>query len=364
MPKVFLFAGEPSGDAHGAALVKALKTHHSKLEVIAWGGDKMEAAGARILLHINRLSFMGFVEVLLHLPQIRRNFNQAKADLQRERPDAVIFIDFPGFNLRLAKTVKTMGITCHYYIAPQAWAWNQSRVKQIRDRIDHLHCILPFEVDFFEKHGIPARFVGNPVAEHVNQFEFQLLPPSNKPLIAVLPGSRRSEVSRIMPAINALAELCPKWQFAVATVPWLPVQLYKANSKINLVADNTFNLVRSAAAAVVTSGTATLETALIGTPQVVVYKADALSVAIARRLVKVPFISLVNLVAGRAVVTELIQHQVQPKIIADELEKLLNDTQNRQQHLTDYRTLHEALGTKKPSQLVAKSVLKSLGIET
>lgn len=364
MPRIFIIAGEPSGDLHGANLVKALKQQSADVAVQAWGGDKMRDAGAKVVKHVDELAFMGFVEVVSNLPQILRNFKTCQQQIEAFQPDLVVLIDYPGFNLRLAKKIQKLKVPIAYYIAPQAWAWKESRVKHIKAFVDHLFVILPFEAEFFQKHGIAAEYVGHPLLDEINahheqraaQPEFK----SSSKVIAVLPGSREQEVKKMAPLIRHLAKAFPTHQITVSRVPWLNKSLYSAfeNENVKIFDGNTYDLLHAADAAVVTSGTATLETALFNTPQVVVYRANALSIAIARLLVKIKYISLVNLIMDRPVVKELIQAEATADNVVEALSKIVEGGERRTQMLDDYQKLRTKLGGGGASNLVASQLLK------
>lgn len=365
--KVFIISGEPSGDLHGANLVKSLLDKEPQISIQCWGGDRMEAAGAKVLKHINELAFMGFVEVLLNLKTIINNFDLCEKHIKRFQPDLVVFIDYPGFNLRMAKKVKALGFKTAYYISPQIWAWKENRVKKIKAYIDHVYVILPFEKAFYAKHGIDAKFVGHPLLDEVkdievNQKQFRIehkLHPT-KPIIALLPGSRKQEIKQLLERMAAIINDFQNHQFVVSKVEWQPMHLYKnaLPAGVKLLEGNTYQLLKAAEAAVVTSGTATLETGLIQTPQVVVYRANWLSILIARYLVKIKYISLVNLIMDKEVVKELIQSQVNGKKLRHELACIIVGGPKREQILSDYATLKAKLGTSGASQLVANELLK------
>lgn len=364
--KIFIITGEPSGDLHGANLVKAILEIDPQAEIACWGGDKMKAAGANVLKHIDELAFMGFVEVAANIRTILKNFKLCKAHIEDFKPDLVVHIDYPGFNLRMAKTVTELGIENVYYISPQIWAWKESRVKKVKKWLKHVFVILPFEKPFYEKHGVKAEFVGHPLLDELGSIsgdegsfrsEFGL--DSAKPIIALLPGSRTQEIKLLLPEFNAVIKAFPELQFVVSKVPWQGEHLYSSLDPGAVILEgNTYKLLAHAHAAIVTSGTATLETALINTPQVVVYKANPLSVIIARMLVKVKYISLVNLVMDKEVVTELIQKDVNAKNLVTELSKIIEGGSNRVSVLEEYEQLKHRLGDSGASKLVASRLLK------
>lgn len=366
--KIFIITGEPSGDLHGSNLVTELLAQDSALTIQCWGGDRMRATGAEVLKHIDELAFMGFVEVAVNLRTILKNFDLCSAHIRAFQPDLVVLMDYPGFNLRMAKRVKEMGIPVAYYISPQIWAWKESRVQKIKKYIDHVFVILPFEKAFYEKHGVPAEYVGHPLLDelkhiHVDPHQFRVNHGlDERPIIALLPGSRKQEISLLLTPIAEIIPRFPDHQFVVSKVPWQPTSLYgQLPNGVSVMEGNTYDLLSLSEAAIVTSGTATLETALIGTPQVVVYKANPLSVWIARRLIKVKFISLVNLIMDREVVKELIQDQVNSENLEKELSKVLAGGESRATMLTAYATLKDKLGEKGASRFVATRLLKIIG---
>lgn len=366
MDKIFIITGEPSGDLHGANLVHALLKINPQLNIQCWGGDKMKAAGAQVLKHVDELAFMGFIEVLANLGTILKNFKLCKNQIEAFRPDLVVFIDYPGFNLRMAQKVKQLGIETAYYISPQIWAWKENRVKTIKQYIDHVFVILPFEKAFFKKHGVDANYVGHPLLDELQKTALEtqeirtlLNIEKNKPIIAILPGSRTQEIKKLLGPMSAVAKRFPDKTFVVSKVHWQPESLYKnLPENVFVLEGHTYKLLSAAEAALVTSGTATLETALLGTPQVVVYKANALSIAIARKLIKVKYISLVNLIMDEDVVTELIQKDVNVVRICKELEPLFEGGVKRNTVKQKYAELREKLGGGGASEITANALLK------
>jgi len=364
--KVFIIVGEPSGDLHGANLIRALKKLDPSVEIACWGGMRMEAAGAKILKHIDELAFMGFVEVVLNLPQIISNFKLCRKQIQEFSPDLVVLIDYPGFNLRMTTHIKQLGIPVAYYISPQIWAWKESRVQKIKQFVDHVFVILPFERDFYAKHGVRAEFVGHPLLD-----ELENIKPdvgfiernglnNHKKIIALLPGSRVQEIKRMLAVMIDIADQFPEYQIVVSKVSWLPSKLYDEclNHGIKTIEGETYQLLMHSHSAVVASGTATLETAMLKVPEVVVYKADWLSVQIARKLIKIKFISLVNLIMDKEIVKELIQENATSATIVDELKKLNHEGVYRQGIVTAYEDLINKLGGKGASEIVANRLLK------
>lgn len=368
----YLIAGESSGDLHGANLIKALKIQDKNARFRIVGGDKMrQASNEEVVLHTSQMSFMGFVEVIFNWRSIVKNLKKVKQDLLDHRPDALILIDFPGFNLRIASFAKAHGIKVCYYISPKVWAWNTGRVNRIKEVVDHMFCILPFEVDFYAEWGMQVDFVGNPlldaIAEHTPNVAFKA---DNKlqykQIIALLPGSRKMEISKLLPEMMRVARLFPGHQFVIAGAPNFDEAYYRqfmGGFEVPVVFNQTYDLLKVAEAAVVASGTATLETALLNVPQVVVYKANALSIVIARQVIKVNFISLVNLIMDTEVVKELIQKDANHDEIADELDLLLNKKVYRQQMLDSYAKLQGIMGQPGASTRVAELINKYLNPE-
>jgi lipid-A-disaccharide synthase len=356
--KYYLIAGEASGDLHGSNLMKALVGEDPKAAFRVWGGDLMEAAGGQLVKHYRDLAFMGFLEVVKNLPTILRNIRFCREDILQYQPDALILIDYPGFNLRIAEWAAKRGIRVFYYISPQLWAWHASRVKIIQASVDRLFAILPFEPAFYAKYGYEVSYIGHPLLDVVEHFrpagDFRGrngLP--GGPLIGLLPGSRRQEISRMLRVmLDAIPLLPERYHYVIAGAPAIEAAFYEAiilqhphiDGRVSIVHGQTYDLLHEVEAAAVTSGTATLETALFGVPQVVCYRGNALSFQIARRLVKVPFISLVNLIAGREVVRELIQDALTPRAIADALLPFLQASAERERIVEDYRFLREQLG--------------------
>lgn len=369
MRRLFLIAGEASGDLHGSALVTALLRRDPTLTMQGWGGDQMAAAGCEILKHYRELAFMGFVEVLRNLGTIRANFRLIKKQIQAFRPDAVVFIDYPGFNMRLLPWVKKQGISTIYYIAPQVWAWHRSRVKTLRQYADQTLVILPFEEAFFREHGVEAQFVGHPLVERIRGFKsdptffkrFDLNP--DRPLIALLPGSRRQEVQNMLPVMLSLTSDYPDLQWAVSVAPSLPEEVFQSlipkDVSVRLVRGATYDLLSHATSALVTSGTATLETALFRVPQVVLYKGNPLSYLIARQLIRVRYISLVNLLLDRPLVKELIQNDLTlPNLTA--AFHHLQEVEARTEMQVGYDTLFTMLGDGKASESAAAYIHEAL----
>lgn len=360
--RYYIIAGEASGDLHGSNLVKAIHRQDAHADVRCWGGDKMEAAGATLVKHYRDLAFMGFVEVLAHLRTIMGNISFCKKDITAYRPDVLVLIDYPGFNLRIAEWSKQQGIKVVYYISPQVWAWKEGRVKQIKRDVDRMLVILPFEQDFYKKWNFPVTYVGHPLIEVVEQ-EKAIAPaqlPQDKPIIALLPGSRAQEIKVKLPIMLEMTERFPQHRFAVAQAPSQPDELYReiiGNKDVLLVKGKTYDLLKQAKAGLITSGTATLETALFGVPQVVCYKGNAISFWLATKLVSVKYISLVNLIMDKSVVTELIQNDLTPDNLERELKKLLSDGADKDAVLADYRELWHKLGSRPASENAAAEIV-------
>ncbi|MFD0765553.1 lipid-A-disaccharide synthase [Mucilaginibacter lutimaris] len=364
--KYYLVAGEASGDLHGANLMKALKELDGKADFRFFGGDLMQAEGGTLVKHYADMAFMGFVEVVMNLNTILKNLKKCKEDIVTYRPDVLVLIDFPGFNLKIADFAKTQGIEVYYYISPKVWAWNQKRVLKIKRVVDHMFCILPFEVDFYKSWGMDIDYVGNPLLDAVDAFK----PNPNfvadnslagKKTVALLPGSRKQEISRLLPEMLAAVDKFPHHQFVIAGAPSFNIDYYTqylGGKSIPVIFNATYDILANAEAAVVASGTATLETALFNVPQVVVYKGNALTIGIARILVKIKFISLVNLIMDRLVVTELIQEECTAVKITEELNNLLHNAHHRDTMLADYNVLDEKMGQPGASVKTAKLILK------
>lgn len=359
----YLVAGEASGDLHGANLMKALKLEDKNASFRYFGGDKMQAEGGVLVKHYAEMAFMGFTEVIFNLRTILRNLKKCKQDILANRPDVLILIDFPGFNLKIAEFAKKNGIKVCYYISPKIWAWNQKRVLKIKRDVDQLFSILPFEVDFYKQWGMKVNYVGNPLLDEIAAFapdpNFRSANDlSSKPIIALLPGSRRQEIERLLPDMLSVTHHFPGYQFVVAAAPTFTAAYYQqlmGNQPVNLVFGQTYQLLAQSHAALVASGTATLETALFKVPQVVLYRGGAISVAIGRMVIKIRFISLVNLIMDKKVVTELIQQDCNPQQIESEL-KLILDGPDREEMLADYEQLAEKMGTAGASERTARLI--------
>ncbi len=363
--RYYIIAGEASGDLHGSNLIKALHRQDQQAEVRAWGGDLMQAAGAELIKHYRDLAFMGFVEVIKHLGTILDNIRFCKKDILEYKPDVLILIDYPGFNMRIAEWAKKQGIKTVYYISPQVWAWKEARVKKIRRDVDLMLVILPFEEEFYRKWNYKVTYVGHPLIEVVSH-EKSDVPPvrlSDKPIIALLPGSRKQEIQFKLPEMLKMVPHFPDYQFVVAQAPSMPDQVYTeliGQQNVMLAPGQTYNLLKQAEAALVTSGTATLETALFGVPQIVCYKGNPVSFWLAKKLVKIKYISLVNLIMDKPLVRELIQDELNEANLKEELTKLLFNDHHRKQLLDDYKQLWHRLGDRHASNTAAAEIISFL----
>lgn len=368
--KYYLIAGEASGDLHASNLMKALKGLDPQAEFRFWGGDLMQAQGGTLVKHYRDLAFMGFIEVVYNLRTILKNIDFCKKDILNFQPDALIFIDYPGFNLRIAKWAKENGFSTHFYVSPQIWAWKENRIKSIKKDVDHMYVILPFEKEFYEeKHNYKVHFVGHPLLdaitgnELVNVEEFKnTYKLDHRPVIALLPGSRKQEISKMLETMIAITDDFKDFQFIIAGAPSQEPQFYAPFIKkknVHLVINRTYDVLSLATAAIVTSGTATLETALFKVPEVVCYKGSAISYQIAKRIINLDYISLVNLVMGREVVKELIQNDFNTKNLKQELLKIL-DPKHRETIFSDYFELEKKLGGPGASMKTAKLIFNSL----
>lgn len=360
--KYYLIAGERSGDLHGSNLIKAIRRHDAAAECRAWGGEMMQAAGATLVTHYADMAFMGFWEVAKNIFTIQGFLKKCKADILTYRPDVVILIDYAGFNMRIAHFCKLHGIRTFYYISPKVWAWNQKRALKLKRDVDRLFVIFPFEKSFFQQFDYEVDYVGNPLFDAIADFipnpnfltENNLNP--EKPIIALLPGSRHQEVVKMLRLMTATQPHFADYQFVIAGVSNLPEALYQPflDENIKWVRDAAYDLLSVATAALVTSGTATLETALFEVPQVVCYKTGTISYAIAKQLIRVPYISLVNLIAQKEVVKELIQAELNLYNIVEELKVILPHGQKRERQIEDYREVKTLLGTKGASEFAGE----------
>ena len=366
----YIIAGEASGDLHGANLMKALLKEDVNANFKFWGGDLMHSVSESLVKHYRTLAFMGFAEVVLNLKTIFKNLAFCKKDIEAFNPDVIIFIDYPGFNLRIAKWAKKKGFKTHYYISPQIWAWKESRIKAIKRDVDEMYVILPFEKDFYErKHNYPVHFVGHPLIDaisnrtQVDEYEFRAIHElSTKPIITLLPGSRKQEIKKMLSVMLSIVDDYPNYQFVIAGAPSQEFDFYKPfikTSNVHFISNKTYDLLSVSSAALVTSGTATLETALFKIPQVVCYKGSWISYQIGKRLVNLEFISLVNLIMNAEVVTELIQNDFNTKRLKKELDHIL-DGYERTKFFINYYELEKKLGGKGASDKTAKLIYDSL----
>ncbi|MCF0063588.1 lipid-A-disaccharide synthase [Dyadobacter chenwenxiniae] len=351
--KYYLIAGERSGDLHGSNLIGGIRENDPHAQFRGWGGDMMAGAGMDPVTHYKDTAFMGFLEVALNLHKISGFLKKCKADILEYKPDALILIDYPGFNLRIASFAKSKGLKVFYYISPKVWAWNQKRALKIKRNVDHMFVIFPFEIDFYKKFDYKVDYVGNPLMDAIAAFkpdpEFKQKNNlrSDKPIIALLPGSRQQEIIGMLDIMLTVQPHFPGHQFVIAGVSNLPKTLYEkyiAAHNAIIVYESTYDLLNIADAALVTSGTATLETALFSVPEVVCYKTSAFSYAIAKRLIRVPFISLVNLILEKEAVRELIQDGLNEDLLVAELRQILPDGAKHEQQMSNYETLKSLVG--------------------
>ena len=364
--KYYIIAGERSGDLHGSNLVKSLKRIQPEAVFRGFGGDEMQRTGVELVMHYNQLAFMGF-EAVLNFFKIARYLADCKKDILQYKPSALILIDYGGFNRRIASFGKANSIPVHYYIPPKVWAWRQNRAWQLKKSVDRMYVILPFEKDFYKKYNLDVDYVGNPVLDAIRSFNpipdfytrYKLKP--DQPVVALLPGSRTRELQKIVPVMAEVAKTHPTFHFVVAGIRNLSQKLYEplsGLSNVTFIYDATYDLLTHATAAIVTSGTATLETALFKVPQVVVYKAGNLEYHIATQVVKVKFISLVNLIAGREVVRELIQEKASARLIAEELINLIEPGNYRESMKNAYEQLHTKLDIGSASDNTAQLIVQ------
>ncbi|MBT8245588.1 MAG: lipid-A-disaccharide synthase [Winogradskyella sp.] len=367
--KYYIIAGEASGDLHGSNLMKAIFKQDKDADIRFWGGDLMQSVGGTLVTHYKERSFMGFAEVIMNIKTVLGFIKSCKRDIETFVPDVIIFIDNSGFNLRIAKWAKNQGYKTHYYISPQVWASRASRVKKIKQDVDAMYTILPFEKKFYKKYDYDVHFVGHPLIDAVldrklvdeNDFRKQHKL-SNKPIVALLPGSRKQEIKKMLDVMLSVVNDFSDYQFVIAGAPSQDFSFYQSiiqSRDIAFVDNKTYDLLSISFAALVTSGTATLETALFKVPQVVCYKANAISYQIAKRIITLKFISLVNLIMDREVVTELIQHDLNTERLKKELDAILNSERRKQLYL-DYFELEQKLGGKGASEKTAKLIYKAI----
>ena len=351
--KYYLIAGERSGDLHGANLMKGIKANDPEAQFRGWGGDMMQEEGIDLVTHYKDTAFMGFLEVAMNIRKITGFLKKCKKDILAYKPDVIVLIDYPGFNLRIAAFGKAHGIKTFYYISPKVWAWNQKRALKIKKNIDRMFVIFPFEIDFYKKFDYQVDYVGNPLMDAIEAFkpdaDFKKKNNLNaaQPVIALLPGSRRQEIINMLDLMLTVQPHFPDYQFVIAGVRNLPSSLYEnyeALKNVSVVYESTYDLLAVSEAALVTSGTATLETALLNIPEVVCYKTSGFSYAVAKRLIRVPFISLVNLIMEKEVVRELIQDELNETELVKELGSILKTGSKREAQLKNYAVLHKLVG--------------------
>lgn len=373
--KYFISAGEPSGDLHASRLVKALKKVDPDAKFAFLGGDLMAAeAGVQPVIHYRDMAFMGFSEVLRHLPQVLSNLKRAKEAIAMQKPDALILVDYPSFNLKLAAFAHSLGIKVYYYISPKVWAWKEHRVKEIKRYIDRMFCIFPFEVDFYKRrHDYDVTYVGNPSVEEVDE-KLRRLPSKedflkrynlpDKPIIAIVPGSRKSEIKNNLMIMEQAAAPHTDYQIVVAGAPGIDLQYYGyyISPGTPIITGATFELMHHAKAALVTSGTATLECALLNTPQVVCYRSNGnkLSYQIMEKILKVPFVSLPNLIANRRIVPEMLMHRCTPTLVGKELSNILPGRPGYDNQREGYRLMREILGDSEAATTTASAIYSAL----
>lgn len=368
--KYYIIAGEASGDLHASNLMKALRKKDRNADFRFWGGDLMQSVGGTLVKHYRDLAFMGFAEVVMNLRTISKNLSFCKKDIEHFQPDVIVYIDYPGFNLRIAKWARKKGFKNHYYISPQIWAWKENRIKDIKRDIDAMYVILPFEKEFYEKkHGFPVHFVGHPLIDaigsrkQIGEVEFRSKHQLNiKPIIALLPGSRKQEIKLMLSIMLSVIEDFKEYQFVIAGAPSQDKSLYDSfikKANVSLVENDTYDLLSVSSAALVTSGTATLETALFKVPEVACYKGSWISYQIGKRLVNLDYISLVNLIMDKEVVAELIQNDLNTKRLKEELTKILDEDQ-RIKFFINYYDLEKKLGGKGASEKTAKLIIQSI----
>ena len=368
--KYYIIAGEASGDLHGSNLMKALYEKDPTAEIRFWGGDLMQNVGGTLVKHYRDLAFMGFAEVVMNLRTILGNISICKKDILQFQPDTIIYIDYPGFNMRIAKWAKKLSIQNQYYISPQIWAWKENRIKDIKRDVDKMYVILPFEKDFYEKkHNFPVEFVGHPLIDAISNREktsFEKFTSENKlsqkPIIALLPGSRKQEIEKMLSIMLSVVDKFSEYQFVIAGAPSQEFEFYQqflTTENVKFVSNKTYDLLSISHAALVTSGTATLETALFKVPQIVCYKANRISYEIAKRIITLKFISLVNLIMDREVVKELIQKELNTKNLELELHTIISGNQ-REEMLSQYAILEQKLGGKGASSKTAELIIHTI----
>ncbi|MCK5823440.1 MAG: lipid-A-disaccharide synthase [Bacteroidales bacterium] len=372
--KYYIIAGEASGDLHGSNLIKSLKLKDENAEIRFWGGDLMKAQGGTLIKHYHELAFMGFLTVLLNLKTIFKNIKFCKNDIKEFNPDVIILIDYPGFNLRIAEFAHNSGFKVYYYISPKIWAWKQSRIKKIKKFIDKMYVIFPFEKEFYNKFNYNVDFQGNPLVDALenregkNETFSEFISKNNledKPIISLLAGSRKQEIQMILPVMLKIVDYYKDYQFVIAAAPSIEEEFYQQfinDKNVKIIFGQTYQIVQQSVAALVTSGTATLETALLSTPQVVCYKFKGGKYAylLAKKFLKVKYVSLANLIMNNEIIKELIQHNLNIKNLKIELDNILFDKTYRQKMLDNYKTLKNKMGKSGASDRVAGLIVSSL----
>ena len=372
--KYYLIAGEASGDLHGSNLIKALKERDPNSEFRCWGGDLMEAEGAVLVKHYKHAAIMGFVEVLLNIRTISNNLKTCKEDIINYSPDVLILIDYPGFNFRIAEFAKKRGITTFYYIAPKVWAWKEKRVHKLKAFVDRLFIIFPFEIEYFKKWGIEAVYRGNPLLDSVDNYKYcnesrdefckRVNIDSNREFVALLAGSRRDEIKYLLPRMVEVTKRFPNYNFILACAPSIELNYYKKflglNSSITLLQNETYSILRHSRASIISSGTASLEAALLNSPQVVCYGVNEISYLLAKNFIKIKYVSLANLIMDKELFKELLQHNCTPDNISNELDNLLNNSGYRENMLKDYANVRAILGESGASSKVAEAMVEEL----
>jgi len=370
--KYFIIAGEPSGDLHGSNLVRNLFSADPAAEISCWGGDMMKDAGAVLLKHYSETAFMGAWEVLVNIRKVRANFSDCRRQIAEMMPDVVILIDYPGFNLRIARYAKGLGLKVFYYIAPKLWAWREGRVKLLRAFTDRLYIIFPFETAFFTRHGCEAHYLGNPLIDQIETYRAGAPAPESlmaslgledKPVIALLSGSRQQEIEHILPAMVSVARSLPDYQFVIAAMGHLPEELYRrilGSMPVKVITNRTYEILSVAEAALVASGTATLEAALFDVPQVVCYRTSRVTYRLAKLVIKVRFISLANLIMDREIVRELVQNDLNQKNLHRELLNIIRSGYRHEIIKSDYRHLRKVLGESGASSRIASDMVQNL----
>jgi lipid-A-disaccharide synthase len=365
--RYYIIAGEASGDLHGNNLIKELKLLDANADIRAWGGDMMQSAGATLVKHYSELAFMGFAEVVMNLRTIFKNLKFCKEDILQFNPDVLVLIDYPGFNLRIAEWAKKQNIKIVFYISPQVWAWKESRVPKMKMNIDKMLVILPFEKDYYKtKWNWDVEYVGHPLVKVIEDFKSSIVNCQLSNTIALLPGSRKQEILKKLPIMLEVSKTFPEEKFVVAKAPGLEDGFYTSllenYPNVSSVRNDTYNLLLHAKAALVTSGTATLETALFGVPEIVCYKANNISYQIGKRLIKIKYISLVNLIMDKLVVKELIQNDLTAENLKKELKDLLSNIQRQQQLQQDYASLKNILSAGGNASAKAAKAVYSLAL--